>query len=208
MVSLAGTLAPENAHALARQGYAIQEWIGFAVHEIPMYTHMDSTNARVGDVVFSARVSNPKSLNNMEANFIARKGAKGYFMWKPGEECMKHTFKDFEFKPRPLGGVEKIEHPSYRGCKWCRERAAAITTAPEPVHAVVPPDSVNTPPAPALPTEDVLHCREEGCAEIFTGERAEQDRRLHLRRVHNQLSPRTARRSSRRAPRTGSAKES
>lgn len=184
MVSLAGTIAQDNAHELSRQGYAISEWIGFDVHEIPLYTHHAGTGVVLGDVVFKMRVGNPKSLNNMEANFLARKGAKGYFLWKPGPDCMARTFKDFEFKPRPLGGVERIEHEAHKGCCWCRERQGQTLPTEAVVATGIPPPASTAVPPPSVPTFDVLHCPD--CTEVFTGDNAEVLRRGHKMGAHKQ----------------------
>lgn len=198
MVSLAGTIASDNANELSRQGYAITQWIGFDVHEIPLYTHHADGGMALGDVAFKMRVGNPKSLNNMEANFLARKAAKGYFLWKPGPDCIARTFKSFTFKPRPLGGTERIDAEPTKGCQWCRERPTP--TPPESVAQTPPP----APSAPVLPSFDVLHCAK--CPAVFTGENAVNDRRGHTMREHPK--PSTVQRRSRRTPVEGSAKES
>ena len=205
MVSLAGTIAADNANELSRQGYAISQWIGFDVHEIPLYTHHADGGMALGEVAFNMRVGNPKSLNNMEANFLARKGAKGYFLWKPGSDCLARTFKSFTFKPRPLGGTERIDAEPVKGCQWCREKE---TTNPKPAEPVavsdVPPVAALTAaPAPSIPAFDVLHCR--SCVEVFIGDNAALERRGHeVRHRTNKAS--TVRKP--RTPRKGSAKES
>lgn len=202
MVTLAGN--QDNLTALSRQGYSINEWIGFNEHFVPVYAHHPVSDKKVGDVVFKVRIGDPRTLNAGEMTYLARKAAQGYYTWQPGDECLRRTFKNVEFKKRPMGGVERIEHEPTKGCPWCRERAAEQTsspTAPEPV-AEVPP-LVAVPPAPVIPAFDVLHCAK--CPQVFIGESAMNDRRGHTMREH-QVKPSTTRRK--RAPKTGSAKES
>lgn len=174
----------QHKDALSRQGYAISEWIGFAEHEIPFYAHHPVSDKQVGDVVWKLRVGNPKTLNNAEANTIAKQAHNGYFMWKPDAECMKHTFKDIILKKRPGGGEERIVSEPYMGCRWCRERAgplSVLTPPAEPV-AEVPPLVAAPPPAPPIPSFDVLHCK--SCPEVFVGPNALNERRGHLMRKH------------------------
>jgi len=201
MVTLA--VNTDNQVELSRQGYAINEWYGFDDHWIPIYAHHPVSDKKVGDVVFKVRVGDPRTLNNGEANYIARKAAQGYFAWKPGDECLKRTFKNVEFKRRPLGGVERIEHESTKGCQWCRERAEDPFLSAEPVAAVAPPPA--TPPAPVIPEYDVLHCSK--CPEVFIGDNAMNERRGHLMREHQNKTGTTRRRKKRSVPDKGSAKE-
>lgn len=175
----------QHKDALARQGYAISQWIGFADHWIPFYAHHPVSDKQVGDIVWRLRVGNPKTLNNAEANTVAKQAANGYFMWKPGEECMSHTFKDIILKKRPGGGEERSVGEPYKGCRWCRERSTSSSTptlagpvAEAPPLAVAPP--------PALPSYDVLHCK--SCPEVFTGENAVYDRRGHVMRKHKKAT--------------------
>jgi len=191
----------ENQVELSRQGYSIHQWIGFDDHMIPLYTHRPVSDKKTGDVVFKVRVGDPRTLNNGEATYLAKKAAQGFFIWKPGEECMKRTFKNIEFKKRPLGGMEKIEHEPTHGCAWCRSES------PLPAEPVVPEGvpPIATPPAPAIPDFDVLHCSK--CPSVFLGENAMNDRRGHLMREHKTKTG-TTRRGKRSVPDKGSAEES
>ena len=198
-------LAVDQGHAesLSRQGYATTGWVGFGVHDIPLYAHHPVSDKKVGDVVSTMRVGDPRTLNNAEAVHLSRQAAYGYFMFKPDADCLKRDFKNIEFRKRPGGGVEKIEGPSQKGCAWCRARQTNPTPSESAVLAT-PPREIDTPQAPALPSYDVLHCR--SCPEVFVGESASTDRRMHEMRHKSKAS--TARRKSRSVPAEGSAKES
>ena len=204
-------LAVDQGHAesLSRQGYATTGWVGFGVHDIPLYAHHPVSDKKVGDVVSTMRVGDPRTLNNAEAVHLSRQAAYGYFMFKPGADCLGRDFKNIELRPRPGGGVEKIEHPPQKGCVWCREGQANSSTPPEPVAMSVPagspPPVVSESQAPALPSYDVLHCR--SCPEVFVGDNASLERRGH-EASHRSTKASTARRKSRSAPAKGSAKES
>jgi len=193
----------ENQIALSREGFAISSWVGFNEHMIPLYTHRDISDKKVGDIFMRARVGDPRTLNNGEAVYLAKKATLGFFPWKPGEDCLKREFKVIEVKRRPLGGAETIKHEPQMGCKWCRG-AASTSMPPEPVAVEVPP-LATPPPAPVLPEFDVLHCVK--CPNVFVGENAMNERRGHMMRDH-QTKPSTTRRKARRVPDEGSAKES
>ena len=203
------TLQVEKSYKdeLSRQGYSINQWIGFDDHFIPMYAHLDVGDKKAGDIAFKTRIGDPRTLNSGEANYIAHKASQGFFTWKPGADCLARTFRDFTFRKRPGGGTERIESEPYRGCQWCRKQETTSPT-PEPaviaVTAGIPPLAVSEPQAPALPSYDVLHCR--SCPEVFVGESASTDRRMHEMRHKSKAS--TARRKSRSVPAEGSAKES
>ena len=194
------TLAVDQGHAesLSRQGYATTGWVGFGVHDIPLYAHHPVSDKKVGDVVSTMRVGDPRTLNNAEAVHLSRQAAYGYFMFKPGADCLGRYFKNIELRKRPGGGVEKIEGPPQKGCQWCRERQTNSPTPPEPVAVAAPPrDAESTavvPQAPALPSYDVLHCRQ--CPEVFVGEQASLERRGH-EASHRSTKASTARRKSR-----------
>jgi len=140
----------QNKASLESQGYTMER-IGFEDHWIPMYAHHPVSDKKVGDVVFRARVGNPKTLNNAEANYLARKAAQGFFTWLPGQDCLSRKFQDATFQRRAGGGSTKMLGEVYQGCKWCREReqpASSPTSEREPVLEVV---QVSPPPAtPAL----------------------------------------------------------
>ena len=193
---------------LASKGYAVSEWIGFSEHFVPMYAHHAVADKQVGDVAFKARLGNPKTLNHMEVTYLASKAEQGFFTWKPGAECLTHKFTHVTVKPRPGGGFERIVSEPTLGCRWCRERDEIPQEPPEPADATPPRGpavaTAADPQAPALPSYDVLHCRQ--CPEVFVGDSAPVDRRTHTMSKHHKAS--TARRKSRSAPAEGSAKES
>ena len=197
------TLAVDQGHAesLSRQGYATTGWVGFGVHDIPLYAHHPVSDKKVGDVVSTMRVGDPRTLNNAEAVHLSRQAAYGYFMFKPGADCLGRDFKNIELRKRPGGGVEKIEHPSQKGCAWCRARQTNPT--PSESAAVATPPSAAMLQAPVLPSYDVLHCRQ--CPEVFVGEQASLERRGH-EASHRSTKASTARRKAR--TQKGSAKES
>lgn len=163
----------QNQAALRGQGYAITEWIGFQTHMVPMYAHHAVADKKVGDIVFTARVGNPKTLNNAEANYFARKGAQGYFPWLPGADCRKRVFKYQVYTPRPGGGSQLSETSKpEQGCKWCRVQPtlAVLSQAPEPAASAPPlaspqvsvspkPVALSTTPSPEpLPASTANAC--------------------------------------------------
>ena len=200
------TLAVEAEHrdSLGRQGFAISSWIGFDTHMVPFYTHHDVADKKRGDVVFKARVGNPKTLNSGEATYFARKAAQGYFPWQPGADCLARTFRNIEIRKRPLGGTERIESAPYKGCRWCREQPVSIPVAqePQPESSSLSPTPVTA--APALPSYDVLHCAK--CPAVFIGETAVNERRNHTMRDHHKPSSTVGSKSAP-TPAEGSAKE-
>lgn len=119
MVSQA--LSLETRGNLRQNGYRMETTHGWDTHEVPLYVHRPGAIRQVGEVGFKMRVGNLRRMDQAEAQYLARKGAQGFFTWKP-EECFKHEFTPVEVKARPGGGliVEKSDRKVY-GCKWCRD---------------------------------------------------------------------------------------
>lgn len=114
------SLSAKTIGNLRRQGYRLETTFGWDDHMVPLYVHAPGKIRPVGEVGFKMRVGNLKNIDAAEAQYLAQKGASGFFMWKP-EECFTHEFTPIEFKERPGGGViaVKADRPVF-GCKWCR----------------------------------------------------------------------------------------
>lgn len=95
--------------SLRQQGYHLEMTHGWDTHQVPLYTHREVGDKKPGDIAFHVRVGNLKSMDRAEGQYVARKGAVGFFMWPP-DECLDHEFTKLETKPRPGGGVisEKV----------------------------------------------------------------------------------------------------
>jgi len=90
-------------------------------HAVPLFTHKQITDRAPGEHAFDARVQDPKNLSTAEADYIARKGAQGFFAWKP-DTCMDHEFTSIEIVARKGGGTIQTRGEQVFGCKWCRGR--------------------------------------------------------------------------------------
>lgn len=141
--------------SLAAQGYGIQSF-GFEDHWVPLYTHKDLTDKKRGEMAFKARVGNPKAINQGEGYYLAKKGAQGFFPWRP-DECLTHKFENVQYVKDKLGGTRVIRSEPMMGCQWCRAiKPEAVVEQP----ATAPAETVTaaaTPVAepPAVPTCDV-----------------------------------------------------
>ena len=173
-------LTAANRASLAGAGYAVTTF-GLESHWIPLYTHKPLTDKKRGDVAFKARVGNPKTLNDGEAYYLARKAAQGFFPWLPGE-CLTHKFTNVEYVKDKLGGTRVVRHEPTMGCKWCREIPAA---AAQP--AAAPAETVTAAAAPAAEPPAGLTC--ETCGwKSKPGNRAGNGLRMH-RRTHKRTTP-------------------
>lgn len=110
---------------LEAQGFEIAELTGFDRHSIPLYAHHPLGDKKPGDVVLHVRVGNPESLDDGEANYLARKAFHGMFPWLPGAECIKRSFVTMNV----VGGSGSTEQSAKaKGCRWCRDGKQAQPT--------------------------------------------------------------------------------
>lgn len=175
--------------SLRRQGYRLETTFGWETHNRPMYTHKTVGDKTPGDVMFNARVGNPKKLTRAEAQYIARKGASGFFMWPPSE-CMEHEFTEFELVSRPGGGlVQKQIGEQTFGCKWCRANSnhglpgEAETPSAQPTGEHAEESSVTVDSAPPT-TVSCTICGEYMKAQSSTGKPRTQAQQLHALKLH------------------------
>lgn len=151
-----------NQDRLASQGFAIMSGNWFSEQAVKLYTHREFEHRKVGEVILTVHVRNPRSLDNYESMQFARKAEFGFFPWLPGKDCLAREFTKVSRVPRPGGGFQTVRGEKVMGCKWCR----ASTGSAEPVsnlgqqgavadHAVqvepLPPAAATPPAAAAHP---------------------------------------------------------
>lgn len=112
-------LSEQARGGLRRVGYQMDTTFGWDTHELLLYTHKAINDKVPGDVIIRKRIGQPGQLTSEEADYIRRKGALGFFAWKP-DECLEHDFKDIQLVERPGGGLMPKIGEAYKGCKWCR----------------------------------------------------------------------------------------
>lgn len=110
----------ETKRRLEASGFGIQT-IGFNGSQMPLYAHKATAIAARGEVQMRLHIANPPNLNEGEVATLERKAAAGFFQWKPGEECLKRTFKDVRVTRDPDTEQLSVETSgAYKGCRWCR----------------------------------------------------------------------------------------
>lgn len=185
-------LSLETKGSLRRTGYRLDTTYGWDTHEIPLYAHKGTNLAARGEEAFKMRVGNLKRMDNAEAQYVARKGAVGLFMW-PLEECFEHEFTNVRLESRPGGGiVETRDSKKVMGCKWCREASPnnGLQEDVEQLNTDVSAEpaadnlTVSTPPATNEEIVKCLHCPEVMKATSSSGRPRTLKQRRHALTLH------------------------
>lgn len=176
-------ITADNRTSLAAAGYGITSF-GFEDHWIPLFTHKDLTDKKRGEVAFKARIGNPKTLNNGEAFYLAKKAAQGFFPWGP-DECLTHKFTNVQYVKDKLGGTRVIRSEPTMGCQWCR------ATKPEAVAQVAAPvGTVTAAAAPVAEPPAGLTC--DACGWVSKGGKsAKNSLRFHKTKRHRRTTAQT-----------------
>lgn len=95
---------------------------GFEDHLVPLYAHkpIPSQGVKVGDVVTTKRVIDPKTLNEEERWYFVKKQRYGWFTWHPDQCLQKEFWNSKEVGRYQERHMQKL--PPTMGCRWCRSR--------------------------------------------------------------------------------------
>lgn len=183
-------LSQNNKVGLERMGYAITAWYGFDDHWQPLYTHKDVSDKKRGDVITKVRFGSPKVINDAEASYLARKGSQGLFLWKPGEECLKHEFRNVTVTKDARGQRVVNRSEIFKGCDHCRAYEAALVKEKEEKARLLA-ETVAAARAPetaeALPED--AQC--DGCLRTFTTHHGLMIHKKHCTAVVVETAPQT-----------------
>lgn len=160
-------LSQENKVGLERQGYAITAWYGFKDHFVPLYTHRDISDKKRGDILAKVRLGNPKVINDAEASYLARKGAHGFFLWQPGEDCLGHEFRNVKVSRDRQGRTIVERSEIAKGCEFCRAYEAALVKEREE-RARLQAEKVEAARQPETVVELPQDAQCDGCLRTFT----------------------------------------
>lgn len=170
---------------------------------LTLYTHRDlpTQNKVVGDVAQVLPVMNSANPTKQDMSLILHKQKIGFFLWKPGKECLSHEFK---FKKQVGTGEHRrwVPAESVYGCKWCRERQLTNGSEGE---AALETDSDVTVSEPSLTSEEEVSPALPPTAPKFKfpcplcvdgGSDTEQGFKVHMGLKHSSTPKRSTRRKA------------
>lgn len=184
------SLPLETRSSLRQNGYRLETSYGWDTHEVPLYVHRPGAIRPRGEVGFKMRVGNLKQFDPAEAQYLARKGSQGFFLWNI-DECLKHEFTPISVLDRPGGGIIVEKAPvKVFGCKWCRESAdkglqgGAEAVVPAPVES-----TDEMPNSAPLAVANGIACTVDDCDFVTSsvnkaGKSLSEARQIHALSLH------------------------